>query len=156
LTSVVAPVIILLTRRRWSWQALTAPAIVILPVFVLVHGALTVWMDVADRSAGLDLILHGFLLALAVLFWLPVLGPASRLSIPARCVYLFLSAPALDLAGVIVVARGDSAGGLAMIVAMLPIGFAAVGLTWKWMRDEERAAVLAEAGAGGGSWPTRQ
>jgi hypothetical protein len=46
------------------------------------------------------------------------------------------------------VAVGDSPGGLSMIVGMLPMGVAAVALTWSWISREERRAVLAEAVGG--------
>jgi hypothetical protein len=55
-------------------------------------------------------------------------------------VYLFLAGPLLDLAGVWLVARGDRAGGLAMVVGMLPIGVAALVVTWRWVVGEEKAA----------------
>lgn len=51
--------------------------------------------------------------------------------------YLFLSAPALDLAGVMVVILGDAPGGLAMIVGMLPAGGIAIVVTWQWVTREE-------------------
>jgi hypothetical protein len=47
--------------------------------------------------------------------------------------------PAMDLAGVFVVLHGDAAGGLAMIVAMLPVGCAAVATTWHWLVTEQPA-----------------
>jgi cytochrome c oxidase assembly factor CtaG len=138
LTSVLAPAIVLATRRRWSWKTLTRSPALVLPLFVLLHAAITIGMDETDPRPALHLLLHAALLAGAVVFWLPVLGPRSRLGTAARCVYLFLAAPALDLAAVVVVARGDSVGGLAMIVAMLPIGFTAVVMIWRWMQAEER------------------
>jgi cytochrome c oxidase assembly factor CtaG len=144
LTSVVAPAVVLATRARWQWRRLTLPAGIALPGFVLAHAGITLVLTLGTPTRTVTVTLHLVLFLAAVVFWLPVLGPCARLSRPARCVYLFLAAPALDLAGVVVVATGDSAGGLAMIVAMLPIGLAAVGLTWRWLQDEERA-VQAEA-----------
>jgi hypothetical protein len=46
--------------------------------------------------------------------------------------------PALDLPGVWLVARGDGPGGIAMILAMSPLGLTALALTWRWVREEER------------------
>jgi hypothetical protein len=58
-------------------------------------------------------------------------------------IYLFASMPAMDLAGVFVVLHGDSAGGLAMIVAMLPVGVAALVTTWHWVLTEQPATSTA-------------
>jgi hypothetical protein len=139
LTSVVAPLIVVVTRRRWQWRWLTFPAAATLPTFVLAHAGITLGLTLAMPGRDIVVFLHACLLVAAISFWLPVLGPCSRLSRSGRCVYLFLAAPALDLAGVVVVASGDSGGGLAMIVAMLPIGLTAVILTWRWLEDDERA-----------------
>ena len=78
------------------------------------------------------------LLLSAVLFWAPVLGSRHRLPDAGRTVYLYTAMPLLDLAGVWRVIVGDSAGGLSMIVGMLPMGFAAVVVTWRWINREER------------------
>ena len=42
----------------------------------------------------------------------------------------------------------DQAGGLSMIVGMLPMGLAMVVITWNWIGSEERRAALAETPAG--------
>ncbi|MEU0218810.1 hypothetical protein ABZ281_28585 [Streptomyces sp. NPDC006265] len=76
-----------------------------------------------------------------MLFWIPVLARTRhRLGDVGRCLYLFLAAPLLDLPAVGVIAAGHSAGGLTMIVAMLPIGVLAAALTWEWVNREERLA----------------
>lgn len=139
-TSVVAPVLVLALRRRTTWGPLSWPAYTALPMFVLLHGAITLWMHAHEPPPLIHLLLHGLLLLGGVVFWLPVLAGRHRLDPAGRTVYLFLGAPALDLAGVIVVATGDSVGGLTMIVAMLPIGLVAVALAWRWIVDDERAA----------------
>lgn len=139
LTSVAAPALVLFFRDTRPLRNLAPPAWAALPGFVVLHGTLIVIMQVREPAPAAHLGLDSLLLAGAVLFWLPVLG-RRRLDEAGRCVYLFLGAPALDLAGVIVVARGDSAGGLAMIVAMLPIGLTAVVLTWRWVRADEALA----------------
>ncbi|MTD57002.1 hypothetical protein GKO32_23945 [Amycolatopsis sp. RM579] len=85
--------------------------------------------------------LHGVLLAGAIVFWLPVLVPRKGFPEPARGVYLFLAAPSLDLAAVYLVIAGHEAGGLAMIVGMMPLCLAAVGVAWRWIvREEQEAA----------------
>jgi hypothetical protein len=84
------------------------------------------------------------LIAISLVFWLPVIGRSRRLSDAGQTVYLFLAMPAMDLAGVFVVLHGDATGGLAMIVAMLPVGGAAVLLTWRWMLAEAVAAEVVE------------
>jgi cytochrome c oxidase assembly factor CtaG len=148
ITSAVAPGILLLARRGWGWRwaglrLLPLPAPVLLAGFVVLHAAITLAMDGSEPSPPVHLVLHAVLLFGALAFWLPVLGP-DPLTPAGRMVYLFVGAPALDLAAVVVVARGDSAGGLAMIVAMLPIGLAALGSTWHWLVEEERAVRLRE------------
>lgn len=139
LTSVVAPVLILLTSRRVPWHRVPAPPLLVLPLFFLLHGAVTVLSTLHHLPSGVDAALHALLLAGAVVFWLPVVGPGHHHPDALRSVYLFLAGPALDLAAVYVIIVGHSAGGLAMIVGMLPIGFAAIGVTWRWITREERA-----------------
>lgn len=138
MTSLAAPGLILATRHRFSWRVLSLPPLVALIGFPLLHAAV-----ILDDHDALDLqafVLHCLLFAGALAFWLPVLGGTRRLDPGARAGYLFLAAPSLDLPAVVLVARGHSAGGLTMIVAMLPIGLAAVLLTWRWLAAEERAA----------------
>jgi hypothetical protein len=60
-------------------------------------------------------------------------------------IYLFAAMPLLDLAGVWLVATGDSIGGVAMIVGMLPMAGFTVLLMWRWIAAEERATARAEA-----------
>jgi cytochrome c oxidase assembly factor CtaG len=86
-----------------------------------------------------DAAFHLGLLIVSLWFWLPVIGPRP-LTEAAQCVYLFLAMPTMDLAGVYVVLHGDAGGGLAMIVAMLPVGVVAVVRTWQWIVREERLA----------------
>jgi cytochrome c oxidase assembly factor CtaG len=143
ITSVLAPAVILLSRGLLRWRVLSWPAAVALPFFLVLHGTVMIWMDVSEppplEHTGLDALLF----VGAIVFWLPVLGYGRRLDPIGRCVYLYLAAPTLDLAGVVIVARGDSAGGLAMIAGMLPIGLAAVALTWRLLQqDEARARAL--------------
>jgi cytochrome c oxidase assembly factor CtaG len=146
MTSLLAPAIVLGTRTRYRWSALSWPAPAPLVAFVILHGAVTLGMDSLPAGAAISLLVHCVLLLGAFAFWLPVLGGPHRLDPGGRAVYLFLGAPSLDLAGVFLVARGDSIGGLAMIVAMFPIGLAAVWLAWRWIRDEELAARRTESG----------
>lgn len=144
-TSLLAPGVIMLTRHRLPWSAYRLPPALTLVGFLLLHAAVVL----SDRDT-LDLpglALHAALFAGALAFWLPVLGPR-RLDGGLRAGYLFLAAPSLDLPAVITVARGDGAGGLAMIVAMMPIGVAAVVLAWRWMIAEETATAEADAVGG--------
>jgi cytochrome c oxidase assembly factor CtaG len=136
-TSLLAPTTILATRHRLRWTLLRLPSAVALVGFLVLHAAVVL----SDRDT-LDLpglALHAALFLGAVAFWLPVLG-VNRLDEGLRAGYLFLAAPSLDLPAVVTVARGDSAGGLAMIVAMAPIGITAVVLAWRWMIAEDRMA----------------
>lgn len=138
LVSVLAPLIVLAGRRTVAWHRVPAPALPTLVGFVLLHGAITVFLEQRQVSALAEAGLHLLLLAGAVVFWLPVLEPGNGCSDAVRSVYLFLAGPSLDLAAVYLVLKGDSAGGIAMIVAMLPVGFAAVGVTWRWISREEQ------------------
>lgn len=143
-TSMLAPGLVLLshhTERVWDWDRLALPAAAALPLFVAGHATITITLANVDLPDVSAMCLHVLLLLGAIVYWLPVLGRRHRLSDPARSAYLFLSAPVLDLAGVWLVAQGDSPGGLAMIVAMLPIGLMAVVVTWRWISREERLAV---------------
>jgi hypothetical protein len=143
-TSVLAPAIILLSRSWRGWRVLAWPATLALPAFVIAHAAVTVWMTVTMPPWSADLAFQALLIAISFVFWLPVIGRSRRLSDGGQMVYLFLAMPAMDLAGVFVVLHGDATGGLAMIVAMLPVGGAAVLLTWRWMLAEAVAAEVVE------------
>lgn len=118
-TSVVAPVLLLTNSQRISWDRITLPAGIALPGFVVIHAAITLALT-RHPSAPLWLILDLPLLYGALIYWLPIFSPTRRLSDPLRALYLFLSAPPLDLAGLIVIILGDSAGGLAMIAGCSP------------------------------------
>jgi hypothetical protein len=136
LVSAVAPML----ARAARYTALdrhAPPAVAALPAFAVLHAAVTV--------AGDGLLAQAVLLAAAVVFWMPVLGTRRRLPDAGRAVYLFLAGPLLDLAGVWLVATGDGPGGLAMIVGMLPIGVAAIVVTWRWITSEERARAAVDA-----------
>ncbi|HET6877614.1 MAG TPA: hypothetical protein VFH38_08810 [Jatrophihabitans sp.] len=144
ITAVLAPAIVLATRSRFDWYWLSFPAAVVLPVFAVAHTALMLVMDPLEQRLVPNLLVHGALLVGSIAFWLPVFGRHHRLSDGERCVYLFIGCPALDIAGAFLVAQGNSVGGLAMIVGMLPIGFAALWLSWQWIRDDERAVQARE------------
>jgi cytochrome c oxidase assembly factor CtaG len=87
--------------------------------------------------------LHAMLLAAGVLFWLPVLGRGQvvpRLRGPASGLYLFLAVPAADLTVVWLMARGETTAVGVMLASMLPLGIAAVAVSWSWIVREERVA----------------
>lgn len=144
LVSVAPPAVILATRRYYHWRPLSAPAWIALPAFVVMHGAIMLTMDRIESRPLLSYPIHTVLFLGAVMFWLPVLGHVRRLTDAGRCVYLFIAAPTLDLAGVVMVAQGNAIGGLAMIVGMLPIGLITVWLTWRWVVDDERSVRASE------------
>jgi hypothetical protein len=157
ITSVLAPAVVLLTADAALWRRVTLPAAVTLGGFVVLHAAITIAMTLRPPMLVMALA-KPVLLAGAVLFWLPMLGPGHRrLSGPGRSLYLFLAPPSLDLAAVYVVGSGDPRGGLAMIVAMLPIGVTAIVVTWQWIAGEERDALASEAApaahAARAAWP---
>jgi cytochrome c oxidase assembly factor CtaG len=145
LVSVVAPALAVAAARVPALDRLAVPAVLALPGFTVLHAALTLTIDAPGAEVGPASLTgaHLVLLVGAVLFWMPVLGVRRRLPDAGRMVYLFLAGPLLDLAGVWLVAQGDTAGGLAMIVGMLPIGIAAIAVAWRWMLREERAAAVA-------------
>lgn len=147
--AVLAPaLLVVLLRVLPELDRATVPAAVALPGFVVLHAAVTVFADRRPLSAPLDTAVQIALLAGAMLFWAPVLGVRHRLPDAGRMLYLYLALPLLDLAGVWLVAVGDSPGGLSMIVGMLPMGVAAVTITWNWISREERHAAV----EGGQPW----
>jgi cytochrome c oxidase assembly factor CtaG len=147
LVSVLAPALLVLLRRAFpQLDRATVPAAVALPGFVTLHAAVTVYAGRGMVPPLLDTAAHLVLLVGAMLFWAPILGIRRRLPDAGRMLYLYVALPLLDLAGVWLVAAGDNAGGLSMIVGMLPMGAAAVVITWNWISREEHRAVLTEGG----------
>jgi hypothetical protein len=138
--SCLVPALLLATRGRTPWDRLPVHPALALPLFVLVHAADTVGEALLRPAPALRLLFLTALLLTSVLYWMPVLGGPYRLSGPGRCLYLYLSAPCLDLPAVLLITLGQAAGGLAMIVTMLPIGCAAMAATWRWITEEERLA----------------
>ncbi|HSJ73633.1 MAG TPA: cytochrome c oxidase assembly protein, partial [Miltoncostaeaceae bacterium] len=144
------------TRRRRVVAALRGgplgwPAAPLLAwlAFVAGHWAVLVVVGTQHHLTGLaDLGLHGGLLVVGVLFWLPVLGHGQvvrRLRGPSASLYLFLAMPAADLTVVWLMARGETAAAGVMLTAMLPLGIAAIAVSWSWIAGEERAARAGEA-----------
>lgn len=134
--SVLAPIAVLVSPRMphaWTVRVPFLPPLLVLGV----HAVL---MTVAPRPLGQAVV---FALAAGVVFWLPVLGASPTLEPARRTLYLLVSGPALDLAALPMVAEGDSAAAIAMVVAMLPIPLAGVASFLLWMRDEERDAQAA-------------
>lgn len=136
--------LVLLRRRPLRWLA--AP-IVAWAAFVAVH-----WIALVAAAHGVEglphLGLHLLLLVTALLFWLPVLGrgPVPRpVRGAAASLYLFLAMPAVDITAVWLFARGDVNAGAIMLASMLPLGVAAVAVSWRWIVREERLARLSEA-----------
>jgi hypothetical protein len=136
LTSVAAPGLLLLVVRTVPWDRAAAPAAVVFPGFIVLHGVIA-YVLTWHPSAAVWLALHVLLLAGALLFWLPIFGQGRRISDPLRVLYLFLAMPPLDLAGVVVIVLGDHAGGLAMIIAMLPAALITLFVTWRWIVTED-------------------
>ncbi|MFF9127076.1 hypothetical protein ACF09J_27990 [Streptomyces sp. NPDC014889] len=139
----VVPGVVRLTRYSPLWRRSSVPAVVALPLLVVLHAWVVLGDPLRLPPPGGALPAETALVVAAVLFWLPVLaGTRHRLSDPGRCLYLFLAAPLLDLPAVGVVAAGRPAEGLAMIVGMLPVGIAAAAVTWSWANREERSAAV--------------
>lgn len=145
-TGVAAPTLLLAARRQGVGRVPELPGALCGPAFVLLHGAITL-----SLTGGLGVaswaVLHAILLLGAALYWRPVLGPGRRLDGAERFLYLFLTSPLLDLAGVAVVALGHPDEGLAMIVGMLPLNVGSVIVTWQWITEEESLVVGEESDA---------
>jgi putative membrane protein len=100
-------------------------------------------LRLAERSAPFHVLEHATLLAVAVLFWMPVLsaGPTlGRLRGGGRCLYLLLAAPATELVAVYLAGSGRPQAAAAMAAAMSPLGLAFAVVTWRWLTAEERRA----------------
>ncbi len=145
LVSVAPPAFIVLTRTRLRYPGLNWPAPAAMLCFVILHAATVMGMSKWEPPLLVHVLLHLVLFTGALVFWLPVLGYRRRLSDPMRCMYLFLACPVLDLPAVWVVGWVQASAGLAMIIAMLPLGAVAVGLTWRWITEEEKAVQAAQA-----------
>jgi hypothetical protein len=146
-SSVLAPAAALALRRWPPVERLRMPPGLAAPGFVGAHATITAVL-VFGVAPGWWIVLHAALLLAAAVFWVPVLGPR-RLPGGPCALYLFLSSPLLDLAALGVIVAGDP-GGLAMLIAMLPINAVAVVLTWRWIVAEEREAGPSGGGPGGG------
>ncbi|WP_245979856.1 hypothetical protein [Streptomyces diacarni] len=142
LLSAVLPGLLLAARGWLPWDGaarrLSPPPGAALSGFVLAHAAVTLAESFLAPGTVARSAMYAVLVAAGLAFWLPVLGPGRRLSDAERCLYLFVAAPLLDVPVVATLARGHAAGGLAMIVGMLPVGLAAAALTWRWVTAEER------------------
>jgi putative membrane protein len=106
-----------------------------------------------DSSPALHAFEHGWLVSTAILFWSCALGGVPLphpLGASQRAVYLFTGAAATDLAAIELMAAGHAGAGAAMLAGMLPLGLAAVLVTWRWVVAEEgRVARREVAGVGG-------
>jgi putative membrane protein len=106
-----------------------------------------------DGVPALHALEHAWLSGAAVLFWSCALGGVPLphpLSAPQRAVYLFTAAAAGDLAAVELMAAGQAGAGAAMLAGMLPLGFAAVVVTWRWAVAEERRVAREEVARAAG------
>jgi cytochrome c oxidase assembly factor CtaG len=144
LAMVVAPMTVLawtavgLPRLRISRPALAWAAFV--AAQWLFH--LTPLLEQSQGGPVLHAAEHVAFFAVGVWFWVPVLG--GGLGGPGRSLSLFLAAPAVDLVGAALMARGDEAAGVAMLAGSLPIVVAAVAVTWQWLTREQRQTTLRE------------
>ena len=144
LSVLVAPAIVL------AWRAMALPCprlgspVVAWSAFVIVQWSfhLTPLLEESQRSPLLNATEHLVFLAVGLWFWYPVLG--AGLGDPERSLYLFLAAPAIDVVGALLMARGDEGAGVAMLAGSLPIVVAAIAITWRWLAREQREAALLE------------
>ncbi|MFI6356242.1 hypothetical protein ACIBJF_27025 [Streptomyces sp. NPDC050743] len=112
LVAVVIPGVVHVLRRSALWERISVPAVVALPLLVLVHAWAVLGAFAGLSPPGGARVTAPALLVAAVLFWLPVVARTRhRLDDPGRCLYLFLATPLLDLPAVAVVAAGRSARG---------------------------------------------
>jgi len=148
ITGVAAPLLVL------AWTALGLPRrplgrpVLAWSAFVIAQWVFHLTPLLADSQGApaLHAAEHLAFLAVGVWFWVPVLG--SGLGDPARSLYLFLAAPAVDLVGAALMARGAEAAGVAMLAGTLPIVVAAVIVTWHWLAREQREAASLERAHG--------
>jgi hypothetical protein len=138
-TSVLAPFVVVVTRRWIPYDRLRVPVGAIAVSFIVLHGAITLSL-LARPQPWLWVLLHLCLLAGAVIYWAPVLRVGRRLSGLAPFLYLFFTSPFLDFAGLGIMALGDPRGGVAMIAAMLPVNAMSLIVLWQWMVTEDRMA----------------
>jgi cytochrome c oxidase assembly factor CtaG len=159
LTSLVAPLLAIAgpyavraLPRRGRRVAARAAVNVARPALAWLLFVATLWvlhipavLDALEAQPLLHEAGHGLLLGAAVLFWLPVLGRPRRLRGLAAGVYLLVVIPFSDAIAAWYMVRGDTGAGIAMLASMLPVGLAAIALTWSGLRREERRALRWEA-----------
>jgi hypothetical protein len=142
--SVLAPALVLTLRDHLPDRLSRVPAPATLAGFVVLHDSIMVSGPYV--GAPVRLLYWVAVLAGAFVFWLPVAG-RRRISDAGRIIYLFIAGPSLDVSAVAMIGiTGHSAGGLAMIAGMLPIGAVELVLFWRWAMREERAADAALVG----------
>jgi cytochrome c oxidase assembly factor CtaG len=109
------------------------------------------------RIALHDPVVHGiehasFLLS-ALAFWDCAIGVdpiPRRPAAPLRALYLLAAMPAMDVAGVYLMAIGHGSAGAVMMAGSMPLGLAAGLVAWNWLELEEGRAKRSEAlGAAG-------
>jgi cytochrome c oxidase assembly factor CtaG len=146
--SVLAMVVAPMTVLAWMAVGLPRPRLghpaIAWSAFVFVQWLfhLTPLLDESQGSPMLHAAEHVAFFAVGVWFWAPVLG--GGIGDPGRSLYLFLAAPAVDLVGAALMARGDEAAGVAMLAGSFPIVVAAVAVTWQWLTREQRQTTLRE------------
>ena len=104
-------------------------------------------IEASETRPALHAFEHVAFVAAGILFWVPVIGSnpvPRRLGGAERSLYLFFAVPAVDMAGVALMARGEEAAGVAMLAGSLPVVLGAIVVTWRWIVSEERRAVLLE------------
>jgi cytochrome c oxidase assembly factor CtaG len=139
IATVLAPVLVLLLRGSLP----PVRPLVAWPLFVGTLWALNVpgvldWIMMRPLAhAAADLAVLG----VSVLFWVPVLARRRRLRGLGAGAYLITAGMASDLIGAWYMAMGETVAGVAMVAGMVPLGVAAVVLTWSGLVREERRAV---------------
>jgi cytochrome c oxidase assembly factor CtaG len=105
-------------------------------------------LSAAEAGGAAHALEHAALIVTSLLFWLPVAAGArgpGRLGVGGVTVYLFSAMPAVDLAAVTLIARGEESAGASMLAGMLPIAIVAAWSFWRWAAGEERAGAGEEA-----------
>jgi cytochrome c oxidase assembly factor CtaG len=134
LVTLVAPVGAVVLRH------MSVPAVLAWSFFIAVQWAvhLPALVGTAPGWPGYAALEHVLLLMSAIVFWIPVLRRGAGAQV---ALYLFLAVPATDLIGLALMARGQPAEAVGMIVGMLPLAIAAVVATWRWLAREEEQAL---------------
>jgi putative membrane protein len=138
------PPLSLLVHPAFAWTAFVGLQLAfhVTPLFRL-----------ALHHPAVHVIEHAAFLLSALCFWDCAIGAdpiPQRPAAPLRALYLLAAMPAMDVAGVYLMAIGHGAAGAVMMAGSMPLALAAGLIAWRWIEVEEGRAKQSEAlGAAG-------